>query len=267
MEKPRAQDQTDRFPQYIATVLEEYKSIREESKQASINMFAALQWGAAVQGVVVVGAFTQWDKEPGVVLFAFCLLVPALCAMTMLLWLGEAARMKRAGDYVGILEQKVSLLLDEFRRESTEFQFEWAQVQARIEKNLNLSFTEVDLVDPLAWEQWLKEMAGRNTSEGHLKLLYQLRIAFFPFLMASSLFIGMYYSFCDPGVVAFSFVGIRTTFTKSEQWLVPLLMIIGWAGFLATTRFSVLVGQQLSRKSYPEGRHLIRALQGKTRSE
>jgi hypothetical protein len=230
-------------------------------------MFAALQWGAAVQGVVVVVAFTQWNKQPGVVLFAFYLLVPALCAMTMLLWLGEAARMKRAGDYIAILEQKVGLLLDQFRRESREFEFEWAQVQARIEKNLNLSLTEVDLGDPLAWEQWLKEMAGRNASEGHLKLLYQLRIAFFPFLMVSSLSIGMYYSFCDPGVVAFRFMGIPPVFTRSEQWLVPLLMIVGWVGFFATTSFSFFIGQQLSRKSYPESRHVIRALQGKNAPE
>jgi len=43
---------------YLSILAEEYKSLRDESKQASINMFAALRWGAAVLGVVIAAGFT-----------------------------------------------------------------------------------------------------------------------------------------------------------------------------------------------------------------
>lgn len=34
----------DDVKQYLSLLAEEYKSLRDESKQASINMFAALRW-------------------------------------------------------------------------------------------------------------------------------------------------------------------------------------------------------------------------------
>jgi hypothetical protein len=96
---------------YLTLVTEEYRTLRDESTQATINMFAALQWGSAIIGVVTAAGLTQWNEKHGVVLLVFAVVIPALALMTMFLWLGEAARLNRAGDYLCFVERKVGLLL------------------------------------------------------------------------------------------------------------------------------------------------------------
>lgn len=41
---PRGGKMTKEIKTYIALVTEEYKTLRDESKQASINMWTAMQW-------------------------------------------------------------------------------------------------------------------------------------------------------------------------------------------------------------------------------
>src|SRR5436190_7976737 len=96
---------------FLDLVKEEYRTLRDESKQATINMLAAIQVGASVIGALIYAGFSQWNTSPSVVLFVFFLIVPVLGAVSMFVWVGEAIRMKRVGDYLCIVEQKASFAL------------------------------------------------------------------------------------------------------------------------------------------------------------
>jgi hypothetical protein len=81
---------------YLSVMIEEYKTLRDESKQASINMFAALQLGAGFVGLTIAAGFTQWGRSTDIteVMIVFMILVPLLCALSTFIWLGEAVRLK-----------------------------------------------------------------------------------------------------------------------------------------------------------------------------
>lgn len=182
---------------YILVLLEEYKSLRDESKQASINMFTALQWGAAVLGVIIAAAFTQWGKQDAVVLLTFYLVVPILSATAMFLLLGEATRFKRVGDYICLIEQKASLVLDEFKTINN-IERNWQRIETDLLDSLQMSHSELDLSDPLAWEQWLRVMRSKRTTEGHIGWIYKIRLGFFLLLMVLSFAIATYYALTRP---------------------------------------------------------------------
>jgi len=178
--------------QYLSILKEEYKSLREESKQASINMFSALSWGAAILGILISVGFSQWNKQHAVVLLIFFIVIPIISAIDMFLWLGEALRFKRVGDYICLIEQKVGMILDEFKQQYP-IKEKWAYLQRQIEKSIGISQSSLDLSDPLAWEQWLRDMRGKAFTEGHLFWIYIIRLAFFPLIMLTSFLTGTYY--------------------------------------------------------------------------
>lgn len=183
--------------QYLSLLIEEYKSLRDESIKTSENMFAALRWGAAVLGVVIAAGFTQWNKQHAVVLLIFYIIVPLLSGMSMFLWLGEAVRFKRVGDYICFIEQKAGMIIDDFKSQ-TNINEKWKMLQQEIEKNLLMHHSTLDMSDPLVWEQWLREMKGKSITEGHLTLIYLIRFSFFPILMILSLLFATYYTLSHP---------------------------------------------------------------------
>ena len=180
---------------YLASIYEEYKTIRDESKQASINMFTSLQWGGVTIGVVLAAVLSKGDNA-SIPLISF-VFIPLLAGATLVLWLGEAIRLKRAGDYICFIEQKVSLLFDDFRNRSgiTSYFNEW---QETLTASFQLTPSDVDLSEPMAWEQWLKDMKDRekskhNSTEGHQKYIYLYRLAFIVILPFVSLVAGLIY--------------------------------------------------------------------------
>ena len=52
---------------FLDLVKEEYRTLRDESKQATINMLAAIQVGASVIGALMYAGFSQWNTSPSVV--------------------------------------------------------------------------------------------------------------------------------------------------------------------------------------------------------
>ncbi len=182
---------------YLFALVEEYKSLRDESKQASINMFAAFQWGAAVLGVIIAAAFTQWGKQDAVVLLTFYLIVPILSAMTLFLWLGEATRFRRVGDYICLLEQKAGIILNDFKQHNNVENI-WSANVTKIEDSLKMPHSELDLSDPLVWEQWLRDMKDKSPTTGHIEWIYKIRFGFFILLMVVSFMIATYYASIHP---------------------------------------------------------------------
>jgi len=182
---------------YIALATEEYKTLRDESKQSNINMWTAMQWGGALIGVTIGVGLSQWTAPSPVTPLAFDIVVPTFSAFIMIFWLGEAARLKRAGDYLCLVEQKLSLLLENSMPQV--LRSTWPEIQRRAELALHLREddpTEDDdlvLADPLAWEQWLRLRRGRSIIDGHLEKLFQLRLAFFLALSWGSWSFGLLY--------------------------------------------------------------------------
>ncbi len=247
----------DDVKQYLAMLAEEYKSLRDESKQASINMFAALRWGAAVLGVVIAAGFTQWNKQHAVVLLTFYIVIPVLSAMTMFLWLGEAARFKRVGDYICLIEQKAGMILDEFKRQYG-VREKWESLQSQIEKSIQISHSSLDLSDPMAWEQWLKDMKGKGPTEGHLGWIYKIRLAFFPLLMLFSFLTGTYYVLTHPIFVPLWFAPLVRFLPKAKTNTV-ILIVLSIIIILATTIMAYMIGLKLDVKTEP----IIRSQSGK----
>lgn len=158
---------------------------------------------------MVIGAgFSLWNKQHAVVLLIFYVVLPVLSAASMFLWLGEAARFKRVGDYIRLLEQKASLLLHDVIAKSV-LKDNWPALQKQMETNLQMSHSSLNLSDPLIWEQWLRDMR-KSVLEGHLSLIYLIRLSFFPGVMLFSLLTALYYTLTHPRLVPPFLKGFET---------------------------------------------------------
>ncbi len=222
---------------YFALLTEEYRSLRSESMQASVNMFSAYKWGATAVGVIIGAGLTQWNEKHSIVLLVFFVLVPAISCMSMLIWLGEATRMKRAGDYICLIEEKASLLLKEFKRQYN-LKCKWDRRSDEIQKDLLMSPSELDLSDPLVWERWLREGRERGFARGHQMGFYLIRLGFFPAVMTSSLAIASYYALGHARYSAAFGVGAESVIlTVEARTLLLFCVSVGLAAFAWITAY------------------------------
>jgi len=251
---------TDEQKIYLAILMEEYKTLRDESKQASINMFTAFRWAGAVVGAVFGAGFLAWyHKLHFVVLIIFFVLVPALSAFSAFLWLGEAIRHKRVGDYICFIEQKAALFLESFAI-TKEFRETWNKLQCKMEKDLNLTHS-IFLTDPLNWEQWLRAERTVHKSffkslfklEGHLALIYILRLLTFPFLMGTSFAIGTYYAMVHPRLTPNFLKNIHVQLPKGAEGS-SYLMIFSFILIIVSLFFVVYIALKLFKRQQPTSR-------------
>ncbi len=101
----------------IETLLEEYKTLRQEIANSITAQYAIVSFGAVAVGLLVTAgarAGAQPGRPPGVdeaLLAAIFLLgVPAICLLVVVMWMNEVARMLRAGYHVLRLEERINLL-------------------------------------------------------------------------------------------------------------------------------------------------------------
>jgi len=226
--------------EYLSIVAEEYKSLRDEIKQASINMFSSLNWGAAILGLVIAAGFTQWNKQHAVVLLIFFIFTPLFSAMTMFLWLGEAVRFKRAGDYICLIEQKAGMVLDDVKQKYS-IKENWDQLKRHIEESIRIPSTsnDLDLSDPLAWEQWLKDMKGKGPTVGHLAMIYKIRLGFFILLMSFSFITGNYYVFTHPKFIPSWLLWVAKAIPEPRN---GILILISSSGIIILAAILVAIG-------------------------
>jgi len=177
---------------YVNVILEEYKTLREESKQASINMFTSLSIGLGVVGVVTAGAFSLWNTEPLITLVALYVLTPLFILTATFLWLGEAMRFKRVGDYICLIEAKLSMLFSDCCKD---FKERWQPKQSEFESKLRFPHTKINFGNVLGWEQWLRDMVGESDPFGHFALIYKIRLIFFIMIFLASFSLGVYLTF------------------------------------------------------------------------
>lgn len=230
---------------YIALVTEEYKTLRDESKQASINMWTAMQWGSALIGITIGVGLSQWSANNPATLLAFAIVVPVFGTLMMFFWLGEAARFKRVGDYLCLVEQKLSLVLEEHNCIPEVLRSRWPQVQREAEMALHLRASAVEseddlvIIDPLSWEQWLRKRKGRSPIDGHLSKLYAIRLGFFLILAWGAWVVG----------AAF---GLGNLCVSTLRPTAEIFMITGGLMVcIIATSSAVAVGLQLNRTAKP----------------
>ncbi len=193
---------------YISLATEEYKTLRAESIQASVNMWTAMQWGSALIGVTIGIGLSQWNVTNPATPLAFDIVVPTFAALMMAFWLGEAARFKRVGDYLCLVEQKLSLVFESNGLVPGVLRTSWPDIQRKAERALNLrssdsaSAGELIISDPVSWEQWLRARKGRSVIDGHLSILYAVRLGFFLVLAWGSWLAGLFYAYTAPSILA-----------------------------------------------------------------
>jgi hypothetical protein len=235
--------------------MEEYKTLREEINQASSNMFSALQWGAASISVVIAAGLTQWSERHSVVVLVFFGIVPLLSSFAMLLWLREGVRFRRAGDYISILEQKVAILFDEWKKE--EIFKDWSNLQRHFEDCIGIPRSSADLSDPIAWEQWLRDMRGKGVIEGHLALIYFITSLAFPILMVFSYLIGLFYVIVYMNITPY-YVPIRHLF-ESTGGQILLIMTLSALVIILTVTFSLIIARNINRQTQPIRRNELKS--------
>jgi hypothetical protein len=226
---------------YVGVVMEEYKTLRDESKQASINMWTAMQWGSALIGITLGVGLSQWSQPTPSTAIAFELVVPAFAALTMAFWLGEAARFKRVGDYLCLVEKKICFLFEQESSIPSAIETQWPEIQRNAELALNLRSTDLPksgdfvLRGPLTWEQWLRARKGREITDGHLSTLYAMRLGFFLILAWGSCLLGLMYQLAAPEAA------------KMTAWLRWPVVIVGALLCLVATWSAVAMGRALNR--------------------
>ncbi|ODS36129.1 hypothetical protein BEH94_01855 [Candidatus Altiarchaeales archaeon WOR_SM1_SCG] len=92
---------------WLSVIMEEYKSLREESLTAMQTQQSILRFGTATLGIVLAAGLNLWEKSllPE---FVFLFLIPLLSYLVIIIWVGEVERMIRAGTFLAQLEKKVN---------------------------------------------------------------------------------------------------------------------------------------------------------------
>ena len=92
---------------WLSVVTEEYKTLRNESLASMQTQQSILRFGTAAIAVVIATGFNLWEKSP-LPEMVFLLFIPAISYLVLTIWMGEIARMMRAGIFLVKLEEKIN---------------------------------------------------------------------------------------------------------------------------------------------------------------
>lgn len=140
----------------LLPIFEEYKTLRTESIESIKGQQSTLRIGTATIAILVVSGFNLWDK-PILPHIMFLLFIPFTSYLSLIIWIGEVARMMRVGFFLSKIEDKV-----------------------------NIYFKEENLI---SWENWLRtqDLKGKTNQ---MKLNYLAIVALFFATALASIFIG-----------------------------------------------------------------------------
>jgi hypothetical protein len=167
---------------YVNVSLEEYKTLREEVKQSNINQFQSLSFGSAAIGVLLSAGFYSWDKTLLTTFIIFSLFVPLLSFLSTFLWLGEIARMIRAGNFIVFIEKKMEYIV---------------QVPPALLDHKDEFDVGIDVREPLSWERYLRAARGSGVIQGHMLWVHRARLWIFPAVAMVSWGVGSLYLFLE----------------------------------------------------------------------
>ncbi len=208
---------------YLMACIEEYKTLREESRQASVNMITSMSIGIGVAALAMVTGITSTSSasESAIPIVILCGIIPFLLALITSFWLGEAARFKRAGDYICFIEFKISIILDEFYANNIEKK--WKENQEKFETELKIPHTKLPLGRPMQWEHWLRDV-------GHMKSLYAFRLGLLIIAFLAPLAIGIGYAIRSYSIDCVDINCIANLFNRN-----PIIVL--WVLFITVAYF------------------------------
>jgi len=94
------------LPIWINPALQEYTALRAEVTTAMQTQHATLAFGSATLGLLAAGGFQLID-DPASLALVFVGAVPLISLLIVSIWLGELARMMRAGRQLHLIEQEL----------------------------------------------------------------------------------------------------------------------------------------------------------------
>jgi Zn-dependent protease with chaperone function len=150
-----------RNARWLDTALQEYRSIREESLAALQSHLTTLRYGLA--GVVVlIGFALRYDKSYIGWLLAL-IIVPIVVLFVAIMWMGEYARMARAGYFLALFEDRI-----------------------------NKPFLRAKEDPPLEWEHWLREKGPDRSRQASSRHRYLFIFLIFVAMEGVTIAIGVY---------------------------------------------------------------------------
>lgn len=182
----------EHLDRYVAVVIEEYKTLRDECKQTTINMWTAMQWTSVLIAALFGVGLNQWNESGPTSAIVFGLMLPSFSFITMAFWLGEAVRLKRGGDYIYLLERKLEFLFRQAQTIPQPMIDAWSRLQGMEEFRIHVSVSPTDplmvpLVAPLSWETWIRGRRAAGATQAHSGLLFAVRLGFFLMVSVGSL--------------------------------------------------------------------------------
>ena len=126
------QQENDKAEVMLQMIKVEYGAMREEINSAHSHIFTTIEISSAT--ITALLAFLS-NLQVNSFIFHFFLIVviPWVCASSTLIILSESQRMKRAGDYICILEEKVKNLCAYENESRGEGKESWRRTQEKIE--------------------------------------------------------------------------------------------------------------------------------------
>ncbi len=94
----------------VGILLEEYKTLRQESLTAMNNRNRVLSFGLAAIGAILTGSILAYKENgrPIITILILIIIIPVVSNFILLMWLGEYERMQRAGKFLAKLEEKIN---------------------------------------------------------------------------------------------------------------------------------------------------------------
>ena len=91
-------------------LLEEYKTLRQESLTAMNNRNKVLSFGLAAIGAILTGSIFAYEENgyPFISILILIIIIPVVSSFVLLMWFGEYERMQRAGKFLTKLEEKIN---------------------------------------------------------------------------------------------------------------------------------------------------------------
>ena len=102
-------------------MMEEYKTLRSESLMSMQTQQSILRFGTASIGVVLAIGFQFWENAK-IFSIIFLVFLPLLSYLILFIWMGEVARMMRAGIYIHELEKKVNSEIKVIKNKALEWE-------------------------------------------------------------------------------------------------------------------------------------------------
>ena len=170
------QQENDKVEVMLQMIKVEYDAMREEINSTHSHIFTTMEISSAT--ITALLAFLP-NLQVNSFMFHFFLIVVILwiCASSALIILSESQRMKRAGNYICILEEKVKNLCACEHESRGEGEKSWRLTQEKIEKWLKMSPSRISLLEPLCFERWIRELEAVNSPLGRANFLLIFRFA------------------------------------------------------------------------------------------